>query len=166
MSIIDAFLAEENLDDQKEFLSKAIKKIQDQSSVESSKHEWNQIVETCQTLITLVDYSLATAFFFITIAGNRPLQGAVYRAEPTPTRRRFFRDNWLPYLKRLTEVLRQTDVVDLEKTYEQYSATLRQSWRLQGVAPHRLLPNLDSVECIHLVHLSLPQDDCPPSDQC
>lgn len=163
--MIDAFLSEDRIEEQRQFLSRVIEKVRDQSTTDASKHEWRQILETYQILIGLSDYPIACAIFFISLAGSNPLQLVVFRKEPTPERRLFFRDRWLPYVKKLTEVLRQTGSFELEETYKSYSHTLRQSWRLQALAPHTGLPNLDSVECIHLVHLGLPQDEHQPSDQ-
>jgi hypothetical protein len=162
MSIVDAFLDQVTESEQREFLRDLIVRISEFGAIPTNQGEWRQIVESFHTLIRLIEPDLLTVWFFIAICNNHPLQCTVLAAEPTQRQRRFFREKWLPYAKRLTEVLRRTNSKEMEQTYAQYGTTLRQSWRLKTIAPHPQLPQLDSIECIHLVHLSLPPDESLP----
>lgn len=162
MSIVDEFLNRATEEEQREFLHDLVVRISEFGSVPASEGEWKQIVQSFHTLIRLVDRERLTVWFFIAICINYPLQCAVLAAEPTRRQRDYFRNKWLPYAKRLTEVLRRTNSKEMESTYTQFGVTLRKSWRLRAIAPHPELPNLDSIECIHLVNMCLPPDESLP----
>lgn len=158
MNLIDCFL---DVEEQKKrsYLDELIEKIRWFGSTPTNQHEWKQICEVHHTLIRLAESWLLCSLFFIMICNSYPLQCEIFNTIQSPKAKPFFRDKWLPYACRLTEILRRTNSREREETYAQYSDTLCMAWRLQAIAPHPGLPNLDSIECIHLVHLKLPQDE-------
>lgn len=161
MSAIDAFLGAV-LDERREFLDSAMRRIHSQSSLQRTRLTWDQVRDTFCELVRVGELTMCCALFYQLLWTDSPLQHALLRAEPDPQRKLFFRDSWLPYLERLTEKLRCTATKELEATYASYAHSLTWSWRLQRIGEHPEMPDLKQVQCIRLVNLSLPPIEHQP----
>lgn len=98
--------------------------------------DWGLIVARVQEYASSTERCGLLAVFYLILARESSLQEFVASTlASTPGELAFFRTAWLPYLLRLTELLRAYYYPHPNAEFERYADSLREAWLLQCVLP-------------------------------
>lgn len=155
-SLITGFL-QSPLPEKKAWLKQYFSLIHKTSVLSTNVEEWSLIYTLYIQLVDLGRAEEVNYVFFLTLAGNYSLQECADLSFSDANERLFFRNEWLPAVKRLTERLRIVNSRAVMTAKKYYVHACIQSWSLKVVA----FENLHTVTPINLVEMSLPQIEDP-----
>lgn len=100
------------------------------------RYEWAYVQARFAEFASECDKSCLLALFYMVLAHESSLQEHVAGTlEGEPARLRFFREEFLPYVVRMTELLRSECFVYPNTELQRYADGLREAWVLQCVRP-------------------------------
>ena len=152
-------LTEESSEQLQVFAFQLVEKISQTNRIPTTDHHWQYILCRVWELTSVSERWTQFAVVYIALARNLSLQDWVRTTFTDPELLVFFDTEWLPYLQKMTELLRLYNTREPMVALYTYSTSLRETWFMRKVSLLESNTAVALVKPISLVQFEPPSEN-------